>query len=274
MLNALTIDVEDWYHVCGIGSGAGPLAPEARVVRNVDKILALLQEYRVRATFFVLGSVAEAEPSLVPAIAGEGHEIASHGWSHSLVSELTAAAFADELVRTADLLEAQTGRRPAGFRAPQWSLGPRTPWAFRSLAEAGLCYDSSLNPLPVVGDKDGLRGPSRIETAAGGLIEIPPMVTPTIFGNMPTGGGWGFRFFPTAMIERTVARYEAEGIPAVLYLHPREVDPEGPRLRLPRLKEFVTYGPRSDVSARLRPLLERFSFVTMEQVVNSWVSVS
>jgi len=264
--NALTIDVEDWYHVCGVDRKQSIPPGSWRVSVATERILKLLDEYRVKATFFVLGSVAAAEPGLVGRIADGGHEIASHGWSHSLIHQLTPDQFRDELARTESVLLEQSGLLPVGFRAPQWSLTGRTPWAHEILAERGYRYDSSLTPLPFIGDRSGPRTPTRIRTSAGELCEFPPLVTPTWFGNLPTGGGWGFRFFPPALIEHTVGQLNAAGNPAVLYLHPRDVDPAGPRLRLPPLKRFAAYGTRSDAVPRIRRLLERFRFTTLKEL--------
>ena len=265
--NALTVDVEDWYHVCGFERQQAIPRSSRRVAAATERILKLLDEYGVKATFFVLGSVAASEPELAKRIAAEGHEVASHGWSHRLIHQLTPDQFRDELAKTEDIIHAQAGCVPVGFRAPQWSLSGRTPWAHDILAGRGYWYDSSLSPLPFIGDRKGLRIPSRIQTAAGGLWEFPPLVTPTWFGNLPTGGGWGFRFFSTALVEHTVEGLNAAGNPAVLYLHPRDVDPDGPRLRLPPLKRFAAYGTRSDALPRLRRLLERFRFTSLKELV-------
>lgn len=266
--NAITVDVEDWYHVCGLERLPQVPSSSRRVVRNTQKILALLDGFGVKGTFFVLGSVAEAEPGLVPEIAAAGHEIASHGWSHALVYDQGPAAFRDEIRRTADLLESQCGHRPVGFRAPQWSLG-HAPWAFPILAEEGCRYDSSLNPLPFVGDTRGSRTPYR---RAEGLLEFPPLVTHSVLGNLPTGGGWGFRFFPARLIERGISGLNRQNAPAVLYLHPRELDPEGPRLPLPALKSFAAYGPRRDAADRLSRLLAGFRFTTLDRLADTWDS--
>lgn len=246
--------------------------PGERQVRpNVERILALLAEHGIAATFFLLGSVAEEDQTLAPLIASAGHEIASHGWSHRLVTSLSPDEFRAELRRTGEIIERQTGRRPVGFRAPQWSLSrEKTPWAFTILAEEGYRYDSSLNPLPFVGERRGPRTPHRIETAAGSLVEIPPLTTPSPFGHLPTGGGWGFRFFPEAVIVATIRRLNRKGAPAVLFVHPREMDPEGPRLPLPPLRSFVAYGPRRSARQRLRSLLGRFRFTTLGQLVDVW----
>lgn len=271
MKNALTVDVEEWYHVCGVGQLPEGRDPEHRVRRNTEALLELLDEFGVTATFFVLGSVACHDPGLVARIASSGHEIASHGYSHRLVPEIGRDRFRDEIRRTGELLERQSGRHPVGFRAPQWSLGSKTPWAFEILREEGYRYDSSLNPLPFVGDRRGLRTPYLV---AGGLLEFPPLVTPLPGLNLPTGGGWGFRFFPRQFVTAGIRGLNNQGCPAVLYIHPREMDPHGPRLQLPRLREFVVYGPRRSVAQRLRPLLASLKFTTLEHLADLWDSAS
>jgi len=271
--NAITIDVEDWFHVCGWDGGLQDETLQRRVLPNIERIVTLLAEFDVRATFFVLGSVAEEEPSLVPLIVSGGHEIASHGYSHQLVSILGPAGFRDEIRRTREILEKQAGYVPIGFRAPQWSLRQSDTWAFEILVSEGYRYDSSLNPLPLIGDGSGHRFPFEIRAGSGKILEIPPMVTPFLAGNLPTGGGWGFRFFPFRMIAATVRRYNRAGNPAVFYLHPREMEADGPRLALPFPRSFAVYGARREAGPRLRYLLERFRFGTLEQMVESWESV-
>ncbi len=271
MENALTIDVEEWYHLCGPETLPEVSGRVRRVLNNTRQILALLDEAGIKGTFFLLGCVAEEEPSLAPLIAGAGHEIASHGWSHRLVTTLEPEEFRKELRRTGDLLEAQTGRRPIGFRAPQWSLGAATPWAFRILLEEGYRYDSSLTPLPFVGNRRGLRVPHEI---AGGLLEFPPLVTPFPGINLPTGGGWGFRFFPRSLVTGSIRRLNQGGSPAVLFIHPREMEPDGPRVKLTPFREFIVYGPRRSVAERLKPLLSCYRFTTLERLTDLWDTAS
>jgi polysaccharide deacetylase family protein (PEP-CTERM system associated) len=272
-VNALTIDLEDWYHGCCATAAPAVPAEKRRLRRNTERILALLAETGVKATFFVLGSVAHEEPSLVPMIASEGHEISSHGYSHTLVPLLGPDLFRDELRRTAELIGHQAGYRPLGFRAPQWSLGPDTPWALDILRQEGYRYDSSYNPLPFVGNRRGPRAPFAIETCAGSILELPPMVTPSPIGNLPSGGGWGFRFFPLALIRHTMEALNAAGTPALLYLHPRELDAFGPRLALSPLRSFVSYGPRTEATQRLRELLPDFRFQPLRELAYAWESV-
>ena len=264
--------MEDWFHICGLSREPLVSFADWRVRTNTGKILSLLAEYKVRATFFVLGCVAEAVPELVPQIAAEGHEIASHGYSHRMVTELDPSSFREELRHTGEILERQSGQRTVGYRAPQWSLSAATPWAFEILHEEGYWYDSSCNPLPLVGDPTGSLTPFKVNVKHGTIWEIPPMVTPSVVGNMPTGGGWGLRFFPRRMICNTIRTLNGAGSPAVLFVHPREVDPSGPRLRLRPLKKFVSYGPRIDLTGRLADLLRRYRFATLKEMVEEWKS--
>ncbi|SKA21242.1 polysaccharide deacetylase family protein, PEP-CTERM locus subfamily [Trichlorobacter thiogenes] len=272
--SALTIDVEDWYHVCGIGQQTVPPRHSWRVAQNVEKIVALLEQNQIKATFFMLGSVAKAIPELAPMIVAKGHEIASHGYSHTLLTDMDKQQFLDELRRTEQVLIEQTGKRPVGYRAPQWSVSPETPWVDELLAESGYLYDSSRNPLPFVGDAAAPRYPYRIDTPCGSLWEVPPLVTKTSLVSLPTGGGWGFRLFPLGLISATIEAYMRDAAPAVLYLHPREIDPDGPRLQLPLFKRFLAYGMRTDATSRLANLLQRYCFMTLEEMVRQWQPAS
>jgi peptidoglycan-N-acetylglucosamine deacetylase len=273
-VHTVSIDLEDWYHVCGL-KHLPNIPPDAwRIRRSTEVLLDLFDGFRVKTTFFVLGSVAEADPELVHNIHRQGHEIASHGYSHRLVHELSPEQFNEELHMTEDAIMGITGCRPVGFRAPQWSVTAHTPWFDEILAQRGYWYDSSRNPLPFVGDRNAARHPYRIQTAHGGLWEIPPMVSRSFVGNLPTGGGWGFRLFPFSMIVSTVESYGHADRPAVLYLHPRDVDPEGPRLKLPLLKRFASYGTRRDALPRLKRLLGCYTFTTLREQVESWQSAS
>ena len=273
--NALTVDVEDWYHVCAPGE-AVPVPPHGswRVRRNLERILALLDKHRQKATFFMLGSVAESDPGLAPMVCSAGHELASHGYSHRLVSDLSPQQFREELRLTERIIMEQTGQRPIGYRAPQWSLSEQTGWAFDILREQGYRYDSSLNPLLFVGNSCGCRTPYRLEGSGAVLWEIPPMVTRSWVGNLPTGGGWGFRFFPLRTVCATIEALNQADHPAILYLHPREVDPDGPRLELSALRRFVTYGTRTDAAPRLSELFRRYRFITLKEMVYEWQHVS
>jgi polysaccharide deacetylase family protein (PEP-CTERM system associated) len=222
----------------------------------------------------MLGSVAASDPSLSPMICAAGHEIASHGYSHRLVTDLTPEEFRDELQITERILTEQTGHRPFGYRAPRWSLSEQNGWAFAILSEQGYQYDSSLNPLPFTGNSNGRRTPYRLGAEGAGLWEFPPMVTRSWMGNLPTGGGWGFRFFPFRMICATIEALNRGNFPALLYLHPRELDPAGPRLEMSPFLRFVSYGGRTDATPRLKELFRRYRFITLRELVNEWQIVS
>jgi polysaccharide deacetylase family protein (PEP-CTERM system associated) len=270
VINSITCDVEEWFHVCAEIPRDIPLSQD-RVVGGVERLLSLLAAHGARGTFFLLGCVAEAHPELAPRIARAGHELASHGWSHTLVTQLKPGEFRDELRRTNALIAAQTGVTPRGYRAPRWSLSRHgTPWAFEILVEEGFVYDASCTPLAGIGDPRGSRVPVRMMTAAGPLWEIPPLVTPMLGVNLPTGGGWGFRFFPLPLIARSIRGLNHSGHPAVLFVHPRELDPAGPRLPLPRLQSFVTYGSRRDAAPRLARLLRDHRFAPLLELVRAW----
>ncbi len=271
-INSLTVDVEEWFHVCGLAEAPQIPVSEWRLHKNMAKLLSLLAAHKARATFFVLGCIAEALPGLVPQIVAAGHEIASHGYSHRMVTQLDPQSFRDEVRKTGALLARQSGQEIVGFRAPRWSLSAATAWAFEILREEGYRYDSSMTPLPIIGNPAGARTPQRIKLPAGPLWEIPPMVTPSFFGNMPTGGGWGLRVFPLALIRKTIRDLNRTGAPAVIFVHPRELDPAGPRLRLAPLAKFAAYGPRSDLSVRLAHLLRGFRFDTLRHLVEQWES--
>jgi polysaccharide deacetylase family protein (PEP-CTERM system associated) len=270
--NILTIDVEDWWHVCDPDDSVVRPRSEWRVRPNLELLLNLLDENSHKATFFMLGSVAEGDPQLAPLICSRGHEIASHGYSHRLVSALSPDEFHDEISRTSLILERQTGRRPIGFRAPQWSLSESMSWAFDILREEGFSYDSSLNPLPFVGNPTGSRTAYRLE--GNGLWEIPPLVTPSWFCNLPTGGGWGFRFFPLSIICRSIDALNRDAHPAVMYLHPRELEIDGPKVNMSIFRSFYTYGPNTSAVPRLMDLFSRYRFFTIKEQIELWQRAS
>jgi peptidoglycan-N-acetylglucosamine deacetylase len=268
--NFLTVDVEEWFHVCGVG---GALAPEfwptlpSRVEFTTDLTLEILARRTVRATFFVLGSVADRHPRLVERIVSAGHEVASHGFSHRRVFELDEASFADELARTSAALERAGARRPIGFRAPEWSINDRAPWGLAVLARAGFRYDSSMSPLPIVGNPQYPQVPHRRETPHGTLIEIPPLVGRWFGQPYPLGGGWGLRMSRPATVIREIEARNRRGVPATLFVHPWELDPEPPRVALPLPLRFSHYYRLSGFAKRLDDILSRVDF----SPIGEWV---
>jgi len=272
-VTCFTVDVEDWFHVCGIAEIPPVPLNQWRVFDNTMRLLDLFDELGIRGTFFMLGVVASARPELSSRIAARGHEVASHGYSHRPVYDLTPEQFHQEIIRTGDLIASQTGLSPIGFRAPQWSLNERTPWAFDILTCEGYRYDSSCTPLHFIGNPQGPLAPHRLSTASGHLWEIPPLVTETRFGNLPCGGGWGLRSLPLRTIRKGIENAHSAGDPAVIFLHPREVDPDGPRLQLSFLKRFAAYGTRSDVTPLIRQLASSGTSIPLRELVDLWPSV-
>jgi len=275
IVNAMSIDVEDYFHV-SVFDGIVPRVQwetmESRVCRNTEKLLDIFDEYEVRSTFFVLGWVAERHPELVRTIAGRGHEIASHGYSHRLVYDQTKAAFREDVRHAKKLLEDACGRPVSGYRAPSYSITPRSLWALDVLIEEGYRYDSSI--FPIRHDRYGIsvsdRRPYRIDRPSGSLIEVPGSTTQLGPMNLPVAGGGYFRILPYWWTRWGIARVnEQENRAAVFYLHPWEIDPDQPRLAAGRLSRFRHYRHLDDTENRLRRLLTDFRFDTMERVVDA-----
>jgi polysaccharide deacetylase family protein (PEP-CTERM system associated) len=262
----MTIDVEDYFHV-SVFDGVVPRHQwdglESRVCANTDRILEIFDERQVRATFFVLGWVAERFPDLVRRIAWAGHEIASHGYAHRLVYDQRPAAFREDVRRAKALLESTAGVPVLGFRAPSYSITPRSLWALDVLIEEGYTYDTSI--FPIHHDRYGIplsaRQPYWIHRAAGSILEIPGSTLRWNGMNMPIGGGGYFRLLPYAWTRWGISQLNREEQrPAVFYLHPWEIDPDQPRLRTSTLGRLRHYGQLAQTEQRLRRLLSEFSF--------------
>jgi polysaccharide deacetylase family protein (PEP-CTERM system associated) len=273
VINAMSIDVEDYFHVSAF-DGIVPRTQwdgmESRVVANTHRLLAIFAEYGVLSTFFVLGWVAERFPALVRAIADEGHEIASHGYAHRLIYDQTPDAFREDVRRAKALLEDASGRAVAGYRAPSYSITPRSLWALDILADEGYSYDSSI--FPIRHDRYGIpvsdRKPYRITRAAGTLTEVPGSTTRIGPLNLPIAGGGYFRLLPYWWAHWGISRVNRrEQLPVVFYLHPWEIDPEQPRLSAGRLSRLRHYRNLSKTETRLRQLLTDFRFDTVATII-------
>jgi len=273
VVNAMTIDVEDFFHV-SVFDGVLPRTQwetlESRVCANTDRLLGLFDEHEVRATFFVLGWVAERFPDLVRRIAGGGHEVASHGYGHRLIYDQTPGAFRDDVRRAKAVLEDACRRPIAGYRAPSYSITPRSLWALDILLEEGYRYDSSI--FPIRHDRYGIpvseRHPYAIERTHGRLVEVPGSTTKFGPMNLPIAGGGYFRILPYSWTHWGISRVNRlEKRPVVFYLHPWEIDPEQPRLPAGRLGTFRHYRNLDQTESRLRRLLTDFRFGTMESLV-------
>ena len=273
VVNAMSIDVEDYFQV-SVFDGIVPRVEwdrmESRVVANTTRILDIFDEFHVRSTFFVLGWIAERHPDLVKTIARRGHEVASHGYAHRLVYDQTQSAFRDDVRRAKGLLEDASGRRVLGYRAPSYSITPRSLWALDVLLEEGYEYDSSI--FPIRHDRYGIpvsdRRPYTIERKVGHLIEVPGSTTKLGPLNLPVAGGGYFRILPYWWTRWGIDRVNRlERRPAIFYLHPWELDAAQPRLRAGRLGMFRHYRNIDKTESRLRQLLTDFRFDAMEAIV-------
>jgi polysaccharide deacetylase family protein (PEP-CTERM system associated) len=274
VLNAMTIDVEDYFHV-SVFDGTLPRrswpALDSRVVANTDRMLAILDEAGVRATFFVLGCVAERAAALVQRIAARGHEIASHGYAHRLVYDQTPASFRDDVRRAKHILEDAAGSEVTGYRAPSYSITARSLWALDVLIEEGYRYDASI--FPIHHDRYGIplspRHPYIIRRPSGWLAELPGSTVRLGGMNLPIGGGGYFRILPYRWTRWGIARLNGEGRPAIFYLHPWEIDPSQPRLPASGLSRFRHYRNLEQTESRLRRLLADFQFGSMRDVLSA-----
>jgi peptidoglycan-N-acetylglucosamine deacetylase len=268
--NCLTVDVEEWFHICDVEALASPdrwNELPSRVVANTHQLLELLDRHGVRATFFVLGWVALRYPALVGQIAQAGHEVASHGHLHRPVYELTPHAFADELDRSVGALRAAGVQSVLGFRAPQWSINDRSMWALDVLARKGFRFDSSLTPLRIVGNPRFPWVPHARSTPSGDVLEFPPLVECRFGQNFPLGGGWGLRMTDPRHVIATIDERNRQGTSVALFVHPWELDLDPPRVPLPWSKRFVHYFRLSGFSARLEQVLRAAPFAPMGDVL-------
>lgn len=274
MVNALTIDVEDYYMVSAFADVIrfeewGGY--ESRVERNTYRILDLLDKHNVKGTFFTLGWVAEKCPGLVKAIYDRGHEVACHSYNHRLIYDMTPEEFREDTRKAKAILEDITGSRVMGYRAPSYSIVKSSLWAIDILIEEGFRYDSSI--FPVHHDRYGIPGASRfkysIDGKAGSLVEVP-MSTLNIFGhNLPVAGGGYFRLFPgwfTSFSIRRINNKDKE--PAIFYMHPWEIDEEQPRMKGSRLSMFRHYVNLNSTMSKLSSLLEQHKFKPLSELVN------
>jgi polysaccharide deacetylase family protein (PEP-CTERM system associated) len=275
VLNAMTIDVEDYFHVSAF-DGVVPRARweklESRVCANTERMLAIFADHEVTATFFVLGWVADRHPELVRRIAGLGHEVASHGYAHRLIYDQTPLAFREDVRRAKAILESASGTPVRGYRAPSYSITARSLWALDILIEEGYRYDSSI--FPIRHDRYGIpaspRHPYLLHRNAGTIIEAPASTAAVGPLNLPVAGGGYFRILPYAWTRLGIARVnQSEQRPVVFYLHPWEIDPGQPRLSAGWLSRFRHYRNLEATEARLRRLLSEFRFGPMSAVLAS-----
>lgn len=269
--NAMTVDVEDYFQV----SAFDPYVDrarwgeyESRVEANTDRILAKFEQYNVKATFFTLGWVADKYPAVVRRIVEGGHELASHGWDHIMVTRLTREEFGKDIQRAKQTLEDVTGAQVDGYRAPSYSFTSKNNWAHDVLAEQGYRYSSSV--APIKHDLYGIPDAPRFAHtyADGAVIELPITTTRFLGRNIPCGGGGWFRLYPYALSSWAINRVRTDdGERSIFYFHPWEIDPQQPRVDGLSLRtRFRHYQNLTKMEPKIERLLKDFDWGTMAEV--------
>ncbi len=271
--NMLTIDVEDWFHILESDDAPGRDGWEdlpSGVERNTDRLLELLDEGGAHATFFTVGWVAWKYPELIRRIAAAGHELASHSFWHEVVRRHDRASLAGDLAASRKLLEDLTSQPCEGFRAPGNSITPQDAWAFELIAEAGFCYDASL--CPAASSHGGFPSPYKqphiVRCNAGDLVEIPAATFGFGRFRLPYGGGGYVRLFPWSFLRFAIAADNSRGRPTNIYIHPREIDVDQPRIALPRLRRFKYYVGLETTERKLRAMMEHYRCIG----VRRWIA--
>jgi polysaccharide deacetylase family protein (PEP-CTERM system associated) len=269
MKSIMSVDVEDWFHILEAAS-----APDISqwdslpscVERNFRKLLDLFGEKNVSVTCFFLGYVAERYPQLVKEALDRGHEIASHGYAHRLIYTMTPQAFLEDARKSKEILEGISGQAVKGYRAPGFSVTVDTPWFFEKLVEAGYQYDSSVFPAPRQhgGLNTNKYSPHLI---ADKLMEFPITVTDVVGKRFCFFGGGYLRLFPYAVVRQMCRKVLGENRPVVFYIHPREIDPEHPRLSLGLTRTFKSYVNLKTTEPKLRNILDEFQVTTFAEFI-------
>lgn len=265
--NILSVDVEDWFHILDVEGGytrddwAGL---ESRVASNTDRLLEIFDGAGAKATFFVVGWIAWRHPEVVRRIAAAGHEVASHSFWHEILQRHHRESLTADLERSKQLLEDLSGSPVHGFRAPGASLTDGTAWIFDVLVERGFRYDASI--CPGFASHGGFASPyfepHRVRCRAGELAEIPLSTVGLLGRRFIYAGGGYVRLFPYALIRAAIARDNRRGWPASVYLHPREIDPDQPRMKLPLVRRFKYYVGLATAERKLRALVRDHHFVS------------
>lgn len=274
--NALSVDVEEHFQVSAFAKVVRVEdwpACESRVVQNTRQILDILARHDLKATFFFVGWVAEQHPDLVRQVDSEGHEIATHGYAHQLVTGQTPEQLARDIRHSLDILENIVGRKVVGYRAPSYSITPKTAWALDTLASLGLKYDSSM--FPIHHDLGGFPGSPRHPYQINEDLWEFPLTTCRLWKwSLPIGGGGYLRLYPYPLTRWAMRQVNDEGIPAVVYVHPWEFDPDQPRIvgasPLGRLRHYQNLNR---TAARLNSLCRDFDFGPLKTVLEDWIAV-
>jgi polysaccharide deacetylase family protein (PEP-CTERM system associated) len=274
VINALTVDVEEYFHVMAFEKAIDPADWDnlpSRVQHSIQRILELFGKLGVRGTFFMLGWVAERHPSLLKQIVLQGHEVASHGYGHRLVSRLGPDEFRADIRKSKKIIEDITGEKIQGYRAPSYSITRDSLWAFDILLEEGFSYDSSLFPIrhDLGGMPGAMRFPHWLEWEGGRIVEFPFSTVKVGSMVLPVAGGGYLRLVPawvTALGIDRINRYDRQ--PAALYFHPWEIDPDQPRVRCSLLSRFRHYQNLRSTFPKIETILGKFQFAPMKDILD------
>jgi len=271
-INAMTVDVEDYFQVAAFDSLISPDNwgdYSLRVFANTTKILDIFRKHNVKATFFILGWVAEREPELIRLIAEDGHEIANHGYMHQKAFNQTYEEFLNDITKSKKILEEISGKKVVGYRAPSFSIDKRNEWAFDALLESGHLYSSSTYPVSHdhYGTPEWSTKPFKV---GGGLLELPQATIDLCGRRLPVGGGGYFRLFPLMLSEYFLGKFhEQHDHPYIFYFHPWEIDPEQPRVEGASSKsKFRHYVNLSRMEAKIAKLCKNHKWESIETAFN------
>jgi polysaccharide deacetylase family protein (PEP-CTERM system associated) len=271
--NIFTVDVEDYFHANNLAGAIGSCGwsgCESRVQMNAHKLLSILEETKVKATFFVLGWIAKEFPDIVRQIHSQGHEIANHSFLHKRVCTMTQDEFREDLKESKAVLEDIIKEQVAGYRAPTYSITSGSLWALDILREEGFEYDASFFPFRY--DRRGLtqdkRFPHKIYDHSGYIWELPVSTLKFMSYALPFSSGGYFRLCPYPLIKAGIESINKKGYPAIVCIHPWEIDPQQPRLKVSPVKAFRHYYGLGRTERKLRRLLGDFNFGTVKDYIN------
>jgi polysaccharide deacetylase family protein (PEP-CTERM system associated) len=275
-LSVITIDVEDWFHILDsdrVSQFEQWDSLESRVERNMDQMLSFFDSNKMKVTFFWLGWLAERHKDLVRKCYDAGHEIASHGYGHVLAYKVGVKAFREDIVKAKNILEDIIGEQVRGFRAPGFGITKDSYWAFDIIKESGYQYDSSIFPASRGhgGIPDSPSGIYFIETQNGHLLEIPMSVISILNHKTSLFGGGYLRLANKSLIKWGIKKLQSANQPLIVYVHPREIDPDQPRLPLPLARKFKCYVNLKSTFPKLKWLCKNYSFNTMLNIVENYI---
>lgn len=272
MKHAFTIDLEDWFCSHNLSNAIEYEIWEklpSRIEQNTVRILELLRKSDVKATFFVLGWIADRFPELIETISLEGHEIASHGYSHTLLTSMSKEAFGQDLELSKKAIFSACGIDPKGYRAPAFTIVKSTIWALDVLRKQSFVYDSSIYPISSHPDYGIANAPMDIHKTSG-IIEVPLSCAQIMGATVPCSGGAYFRFAPFFLYKQLVDNLVRSGRSLIFYIHPWEIDEKMPMVSLPPLNRLRHYTNTSSTMRKLEQLLDRYEFTSIQEVIHEW----